>query len=151
MAKKVTRTQVVEVLVDSKYLTREEQATALGISRVTLWERLKADPTIEQDVAQAVREATANTVRNGFVRMHTIISNKQSKDADAIRALELVLKSRGELVEKREFSGGFGVTDQRLNRVMEETNDDNLRDLIASGTGSAVADGGGGARKAKGK
>jgi len=105
MAKKVTRAQVVEVLVDSKYLTREEQATALGISRVTLWERLKADPTIEQDVAQAVREATANTVRNGFTRMHTIISNKQSKDADAIRALELVLKSRGELVEKREFSG----------------------------------------------
>ena len=105
MAKKVTRAQVVEVLVDSKYLTREEQATALGISRVTLWERLKADPTIAEDVAAAVREATANTVRNGFTRMHTIITSKQSKDADAIRALELVLKSRGELVDKHEVGG----------------------------------------------
>jgi len=105
MTKKVSREQIVEVLADIELTTREEQASKLGISRITLWERLKADPTIEQDVMEAVKEATANTVRNGFARMHTIISSKSSENKDAIRALELVLKYRGEIIDKTEHSG----------------------------------------------
>ena len=102
MGKGITREKIVEVLADVKYLTREEQATALGIAYTSLWERLKKDKTIEQDVAAAVREGTANTVRNGFARLHTIISNRKSQDKDAIKALELTLKYRGELVDRTE-------------------------------------------------
>lgn len=108
MAKKAPRAEIINVLVDPQYITREDQAIALRISRKVLWERLKADPTIEADVNQAVREATAHTVKNGMVRMHRIISSTHSQDKDAIKALEVVLKYRGELVDKREHTGKDG-------------------------------------------
>ncbi len=108
MPKKVTRAEILNILVDPQYITREDQAIALRISRKVLWERLKADLTIEADVTQAVREATAQTVKNGMTRMHRIISSTHSQDKDAIKALEVVLKYRGELVDKREHSGPGG-------------------------------------------
>lgn len=108
MPKKVTRAEIINVLVDPQYITREDQAIALRISRKVLWERLKADPTIEADVNQAVREGTAHTVKNGMARMHQIISSARSQDKDAIKALEVVLKYRGELVDKKEHTGAGG-------------------------------------------
>ena len=93
MPKKVTRAEIINVLVDPQYITREDQAIALRISRKVLWERLKADPTIEADVNQAV---------------HQIISSARSQDKDAIKALEVVLKYRGELVDKKEHTGAGG-------------------------------------------
>lgn len=102
MGKAITREQIVEVLANHKYLGREEQAEALGLSRVSLWQRLKDDPTIEEEVSRIVKEATANTVRNGFARMALIIANRKSRDSDAIKAQELLLKYRGELIDRSE-------------------------------------------------
>ena len=51
---KITRAEIMEALVSNKYKTRIQQAEALGITRVYLWQRLREDPTIEEDIISTV-------------------------------------------------------------------------------------------------
>ena len=48
--------KVIEVLSNREYLTRREQAIALGISRQFLWRILREDPGLERKAAQIIDE-----------------------------------------------------------------------------------------------
>lgn len=123
--KKVTDGEIIEILADPKYKTRQDQADVLGIARESLWERLKKKPKIITRVKELVDEGTANTVAKGFNRLDRIIDG--GRDGDAIKALRHILDYRGEIATKLIHEGG----DNPINIIVQVEDAKLIKGLVS--------------------
>jgi hypothetical protein len=140
---------VALVLASPDYTTQKKQAKALGVVDRTLRRWLAKEPGIVQRALEIKREASAAGMITGYRRLEGIIAKGSAKNC--IAAIKLLAQLRGDLVEKREFTGTVTVNDPRLNALLDGADENDLRGLISGGTGSARPGGRGGAGKARGK
>ena len=98
--RKVEDAQIVEVLADP---TIHNKAEALGIARVSLWERLKRNPKLWDQAYEVVK---ANVKAELAPIYQALIKKAKSGD---VGAANTILKALGELVERVESKSDINL------------------------------------------